>query len=91
MTVDKYEPVYPFRAESFKIVKNPADANDWSINQEEDVFYGNGFVTGPDVPAPKCANEEFWHNGMTVGKYMYAPWIPLYLLKQCSNFNKPIC
>lgn len=110
MTVSEYEPIYPFRAESFKIVKNPANTNDWSVVDElekveneickeewnmidkdiishilesGDVFYGHGFVTGPGVPSPECANEEFWH--------MYALCVPLYVLEQCSNNNRPIC
>lgn len=93
MTVDKYEPIYPFRAESFSIVKNPANVNDWSVDQEEDVFYGNGFVTSPDAPAPECINDVHWY-GATEQEIelnvFYQPHVPLYELQMCGN-NKPIC
>lgn len=90
MTIDKHEPIYPFRAESFDIVKNPANTNDWRVSENlEDKFYGYGFVTGPNVPMPKCANEESWHDEMAMCKYMNTPYVPLYILEQYSN--KPIC
>lgn len=77
MTIDKHEPIYPFRAESFDIVKNPANTNDWRVSENlEDKFYGYGFVDSPNAPLPYCIEEVL---DMQMNQRM------------CFNFDKPIC
>lgn len=94
MTVDKYEPIYPFRAESFTITTNPANTNDWYVSEKlEDKFYGYGFVDSPNAPSPECVNDVYWYSATEQeidSNVYYQHNTPLYVLQMHGN-NKPIC
>lgn len=73
MTIGRYDP-----ASSFIIKKNKYDFEVVMPENNEDKFYGSGFVDGPNVPAPSCDNDIQWHDRIT-----NPSWV--------ANFDKPIC
>lgn len=89
MTAAEYKPIYPFRPENFEIVQQE---HDWAVGHKEDVFYGNGFATGPNVPSPSCINDVLWYAAQEQEPLPQDLEEAIDLqLKQRMCFNKPIC
>lgn len=103
MTIDKYEPIYPFRAENFKIVITPDNPDDWSVADElekveNEICKEEWNMIDKNIISHILESEDvFYGHGFVDSPNAPLPSCIEEVLdmqmnqRMCFNFNKPIC